>query len=63
MALKNGGIVWTWGANGQGQLGNGTTCNRSTGANCGGSTPVWVGGLSGVTAIAAGASHNLALAR
>jgi len=53
MALKSDGTVWAWGNNVYGQLGDGTTTNRST--------PVQVGGLSGVVAVAAGAYHSMAL--
>jgi hypothetical protein len=53
LALRSDGTVWAWGANGSGQLGDGTLVNRST--------PVRVSGLAGVTAIAAGAEHALAL--
>ena len=41
------------GGNSSGQLGDGTTTNRTT--------PVQVSGLSGVTAIAVGSSHTIAL--
>ena len=41
------------GANSNGQLGDGTTTQRST--------PVQVGNLTGITAIAAGSAHTLAL--
>jgi uncharacterized repeat protein (TIGR01451 family) len=54
LALTSSGAVYAWGANGYGQLGDGTTTNRPT--------PVSVSGLpAGVIAIAAGGYHSLAL--
>jgi alpha-tubulin suppressor-like RCC1 family protein len=53
LALDNNGIVWAWGLNGNGQLGNGTTTTSQT--------PLTVGGLSGVKSIAAGGSHSIAI--
>jgi alpha-tubulin suppressor-like RCC1 family protein len=61
LVLKNDGMVWAWGANGSGQLGNGTT---GAGAN---STPAQVKGAGGtgnmtnVTEISAGGSKVLAV--
>lgn len=55
LALKNDGTVWAWGDNRSGQLGN---PNFGPGSS---STPMQVVGLSGVTAIAMGEFHCLAL--
>ena len=52
-ALTSDGTVWTWGRNNTGQLGDGTTNDRST--------PARVPALSGVHAIAHGRDHVLAL--
>ena len=53
MALKSDGALATWGYNGYGQLGDGTTTNRFV--------PVAVSGLTGVVAVAAGDYHTVAL--
>jgi uncharacterized repeat protein (TIGR01451 family) len=53
LALKNDGTVWGWGINSSGQLGDGTTQERSR--------PVQTVGLSGVTAVAAGNFFSVAL--
>jgi alpha-tubulin suppressor-like RCC1 family protein len=54
LALLSNGTVKAWGYNGYGQLGNGSEAVSSN-------VPVAVSGLSGVSAIAAGGNHNLAL--
>jgi alpha-tubulin suppressor-like RCC1 family protein len=53
VALRGDGTVWAWGANGSGQLGDGTTTLRDT--------PVQVPGLTDIIAVATGDSHVLAL--
>ncbi len=59
LALTATGVVYAWGLNNAGQLGNASV---ATGAGSYSATPVQVNGLpSGVTAISAGASHSLAL--
>lgn len=55
VALKSDGTVWTWGANGQGQLGNGTQTQQNS--------PAQISGLTDVVAIAAGTTHTLAAKR
>lgn len=52
LALKSDGTVWAWG-NAQGQLGDGTTTDRTS--------PVPAIGLTDVAAVAAGGVHSLAL--
>ncbi|REE98542.1 hypothetical protein [Thermomonospora umbrina] len=53
LAVKSDGTVWAWGANGSGQLGDGTTTGRTT--------PIQVPGLTGVVAVAANEAYSLAL--
>ncbi|MDB5052426.1 MAG: hypothetical protein JWM44_476 [Bacilli bacterium] len=55
LALANDGTVWTWGNNSSGQLGDGTTIQKTS--------PVNVSTLMGttITAIAAGSNHSIAL--
>jgi hypothetical protein len=52
-ALREDGTVWTWGANNEGQLGDGTLSARTT--------PAQVPGLSGVVAVSAMFNNNVAL--
>ncbi len=56
--LKDDGSVWSWGLNNYGQLGNGTVAIISEPRIA---TPVQVTNLSGITSIAAGLYHTLAL--
>lgn len=51
MILKRDGTLWAAGANGYGQLGDGTTTNRST--------PVQI--MSDVRKVAAGGHHTMIL--
>jgi len=53
LALKSDGTVWAWGWNSYGQLGDGTSTDRSA--------PVQVIGLTNVVAIAASTIHSIAL--
>ncbi len=53
LAVASNGSVYAWGNNSQGQLGDGTTTERTT--------PVQVSGLTNVIAVAAGWGHSLAL--
>jgi alpha-tubulin suppressor-like RCC1 family protein len=55
LTLKNDGTVWSWGYNSNGQLGN--VIGLGTQAY----SPLQVSGLTGVTAIAAGGYHSVAL--
>jgi alpha-tubulin suppressor-like RCC1 family protein len=53
LAIKADGTLWAWGWNAYGQLGDGSTVQRST--------PVRVTSLTDVVAVAAGHEHSLAL--
>jgi alpha-tubulin suppressor-like RCC1 family protein len=53
LLLDKNGKVWAWGGNASGQLGDGTTTDRSK--------PEQVGGLNNIRAIAAGDGFSLAL--
>ena len=59
-ALRGDGTVQCWGRNVDGQLGDGTTANPSTGPP-GSSVPVAVSGIRSADAITAGAYHTCAL--
>lgn len=54
VALSTDGTVWCWGSNSSGELGDGTTVNRSY--------PVKVQGLSGIVQVAPGNHRSFALA-
>jgi YD repeat-containing protein len=56
VALKNDGTVWAWGYNAQGQLGDGTTTQRTVPVQVMASPGV---GLTNVKAIAAGYKHTV----
>jgi len=53
LAVKTDGTLWAWGSNGSGQLGDGTTTNRSS--------PVQVGSLTNWAQVSAGFDHSLAV--
>jgi alpha-tubulin suppressor-like RCC1 family protein len=54
-AIRNDGTVWGWGGNDTGQIGNGDSSGLPV------KSVTQIPGLSGITAIAAGAFHTLAL--
>lgn len=51
-ARRSDGTVWGWGANSQGQVGDGTTTQRTS--------PVQTSGLSNIALIGAGEAHAIA---
>ncbi len=53
-ARKNDGTVYSWGSNGNGQLGDGNSPTDSD-------TPVQVSGLTNVTAVTGGGGHSMAV--
>jgi len=59
-ALLGDGTMRCWGENVEGQLGNGTTANPSTGPP-GSSVPVAVSGIAGAASITTGAYHTCVL--
>jgi alpha-tubulin suppressor-like RCC1 family protein len=52
-AIRADGTLWSWGDNSQGQLGDGTTVNKSS--------PVQVSGGGSWSSVSAGKSHRLAI--
>src|SRR5262249_7426564 len=54
VTVRPDGVVWTWGTNDVGQLGDGTTVPTRP-------SPTVVSGITGIQAIAAGDGHTLAL--
>src|SRR6266850_261289 len=53
VVVKSDGTLWAWGNNFYGQLGDGTTTQRTS--------PVQIGTAANWTAVAAGESHTVAL--
>ena len=60
LVLKSDGSVWSWGYNANGELGDGTTVNKTAPVQVETTDPS-LPKLTGVVAIAAGSSHNLAV--
>ena len=54
LALRSDGTVVAWGSDASGQLGNGGAATNSP-------TPISVGGLANIAAVAAGGSHSVAV--
>ena len=59
LAVKNDGTAWAWGFGNNGQLGNGATATSTKPVQI--KDAAGTGFLTGVTAIAAGSSHSLAV--
>jgi RHS repeat-associated protein len=55
LALSDEGLVWSWGYNEYGQVGDGTTIHRTK--------PIIIDTLNNIIAVAAGGHHSLALER
>ena len=54
LAVRQNGTLWTWGLNGNGRLGDGTTLNRSSPVSV-------VGGFTDWCQVSAGCNHTLAV--
>jgi len=52
LAVRGDGVLWAWGANANGQVGDGTTTQRTQ--------PVQLTGFTGVSTVAGGGQHSLA---
>lgn len=61
LALTRSGTVWSWGANSDGQLGDGTTVSRLFVVRPGIPHGVVQASIDGVVSIAAGRAHSLAI--
>ena len=57
LAIQSGGTVWAWGYNYYGQLGDGTTTERTAAVE----VQTTTGSLANITDISAGANHSLAV--
>ncbi|MFZ1361236.1 MAG: fibronectin type III domain-containing protein [Candidatus Saccharimonadales bacterium] len=58
-AVKDDGTVWAWGNNNNGQLGDGTTAQRTLPVQV--KDPSGTGNLTGVKQVAAGSNHTVAV--
>src|SRR5688572_16289488 len=63
VALRRDGTVWSWGKRDEGRLGDGDALPAGSLRVLSASAPVRVPGLEGITKIAVGPTHNLALTR
>jgi alpha-tubulin suppressor-like RCC1 family protein len=63
IALRKDGTVWAWGVRDDGAIGDGDAMPAGSLRVVSATAPVAVRGLTGITQIAAGQTHNLALTR
>ncbi len=63
IALRKDGTVWAWGVRDDGAVGDGDAKPAGSLRVVGATAPVQVRGLTGITRIAAGPTHNMALTR